>query len=231
MSQNVCLVSPYDFVREGIARILSLEGFTITASLDETHKALSRELAPGTVFLLDEPNRDELPELVASLTENHDEPAVIILSDNFDLHNMLECFRSGARGYIIKSPKAAPMIAAVKLAVSGERVLPPDILNVFENQTRPMPSLGQAASDVDDANLSPREHDVLCCLMAGYSNKVIARELDVCEATVKVHVKAILRKLNVNNRTQAAIWGSSHSNDAGFIPWQASRYCPTAHVS
>jgi two-component system nitrate/nitrite response regulator NarL len=46
--------------------------------------------------------------------------------------------------------------------------------------------------------------------MAGYPNKVIARKLDVCEATVKVHVKAILRKLNVCNRTQAALWANSH---------------------
>ena len=64
---------------------------------------------------------------------------------------------------------------------------------------------------------------MLCCLMAGYSNKVIARELDVCEATVKVHVKAILRKLNVNNRTQAAIWANSHSTIGGYYPIQSSQ--------
>ena len=62
---------------------------------------------------------------------------------------------------------------------------------------------------MEEAKLSVRERDVLCCLMAGYSNKVIARELDVCEATVKVHVKAILRKLDVSNRTQAAMWAST----------------------
>lgn len=55
--------------------------------------------------------------------------------------------------------------------------------------------------------------------MAGYSNKLIARRLVVCEATVKVHVKAILRKLNVNNRTQAAIWASSRGiSDARLAP-------------
>lgn len=231
LSQNVCLISPCDISREGIARILCSEGFTVEASLDDAGQAISNPFDPGTLFLIDEAEAGELPELVTNLVQAHDAATVIILANSFDLHNMLECFRAGARGYVIKSLRAAPMIAAIKLVASGERVLPPDMLNLFENQTRPMPSLPQVASDVEDANLSPREHDVLCCLMAGFSNKVIARELDVCEATVKVHVKAILRKLNVHNRTQAAIWGSSHSNDAGFMPWQSSRYCPTAQAN
>ena len=63
--------------------------------------------------------------------------------------------------------------------------------------------------ELGSLSAAARERDVLGCLMAGYSNKVIARELDVCEATVKVHVKAILRKLDVSNRTQAAIWAST----------------------
>ena len=83
-------------------------------------------------------------------------------------------------------------------------------------------------NEIEDANLSPRERDVLCCLMAGYSNKVIARELDVCEATVKVHVKAILRKLDVRNRTQAAIWASTRGVTESNLPARIQRMAGNA---
>ena len=60
--------------------------------------------------------------------------------------------------------------------------------------------------------LSPREQSIMQCLIAGDSNKSIARKIDIAEATVKVHVKAILRKIRVQNRTQAAIWGMNNGS-------------------
>ena len=65
-----------------------------------------------------------------------------------------------------------------------------------------------------DVNLSEREIEILRCLILGYANKVISRRLDISEATVKVHVKAILRKLRVSNRTQAAIWAVKRGLEA-----------------
>lgn len=71
------------------------------------------------------------------------------------------------------------------------------------------------ASSVPSRMLSAREAEILHCLMEGAPNKTIARKLDVAEATVKVHVKAILRKIRVTNRTQAAMWAVTHfSNEA-----------------
>jgi two-component system nitrate/nitrite response regulator NarL len=93
------------------------------------------------------------------------------------------------------------------------------LVDVFDRKMKSARAPIEFESGVEEANLSPREHDVLCCLMAGYSNKVIARELSVCEATVKVHVKAILRKLKVNNRTQAAIWASTRGYSDNQVPY------------
>jgi two-component system nitrate/nitrite response regulator NarL len=59
-------------------------------------------------------------------------------------------------------------------------------------------------------SLSSREAEILERLGAGAPNKVISRELSIAEATIKVHVKALMRKINVNNRTQAAVWGQMH---------------------
>ena len=66
------------------------------------------------------------------------------------------------------------------------------------------------AEDAAAPQLSPRELVILRCLIEGNSNKGIARKIDIAEATVKVHVKAILRKIRVQNRTQAAIWGMNN---------------------
>ncbi|MXO62533.1 response regulator transcription factor [Qipengyuania oceanensis] len=223
MVPEINLVSPCEFTREGFARILSSEGFTVRGCFDSIAEVRYENLSKNSIFLLDDPDSAEHARLVETVKAEFESAVVVLLSADFDLASMLKCFRAGARGYVIKSLKAAPMIAAIRLAISGQRVLPQDVLEIFENQAKPIPALPEIATELDDANLSPRENDVLCCLMAGYSNKVIARELDVCEATVKVHVKAILRKLNVNNRTQAAIWANSHSTIGGYYPIQSSQ--------
>lgn len=68
------------------------------------------------------------------------------------------------------------------------------------------------AKDTIAPQLSPREQSILQCLIEGNSNKGIARKINIAEATVKVHVKAILRKIRVQNRTQAAIWGMNNGS-------------------
>ena len=78
--------------------------------------------------------------------------------------------------------------------------------------------------------LSNREAEILQCLMQGAPNKIIARQLDVAEATVKVHVKAILRKIQVANRTQAAMWAVEHLSSGRRRSWDSasSDFSPAA---
>ena len=105
----------------------------------------------------------------------------------------------------------------------GETIFPPAFLSFILDANRP--HLVEAAASVrngepilvakEDATaplLSPQEKVILRCIIEGESNKCIARKIDVTEATVKVHVKAILRKLRVQNRTQAAIWGRNNGS-------------------
>jgi two-component system nitrate/nitrite response regulator NarL len=135
---------------------------------------------------------------------------IAVLVEQFEMNNMVECFDAGVDGYIVKSMSSQPLITALRLVTLGQKVLPSELADQLGRYSldHAMPC-GDLDHEMEGANLSARERDVLGCLMAGYSNKVIARELDVCEATVKVHVKAILRKLDVSNRTQAAIWAST----------------------
>src|SRR3546814_10958017 len=106
----------------------------------------------------------------------------------------------------------------------GERVLPPQLADELQSR----PSLTDALEverPVDAACLSDRELEILRWLIMGCPNKVISKRMDISEATVKVHVKAVLRKLRVKNRTQAAIWAANHRSEERRVGKECVRTC------
>jgi two-component system nitrate/nitrite response regulator NarL len=122
---------------------------------------------------------------------------------------MVDAFRAGADGYILKEIGCDSLIESLRLIKLGEKVMPSELVRHL-----PQHSMAPNSSTEPEANLaellSEREIETLRCLVLGYANKVIAYRLYISEATVKVHVKAVLRKLMVQNRTQAAIWAVNH---------------------
>jgi two-component system nitrate/nitrite response regulator NarL len=106
---------------------------------------------------------------------------------------MAACFANGARGYIVKNVSALSLLAFVNLAAMGHKIMPPELA---EQLQRDPSSYGDQTSghvSIEEAGISRREEEVLGYLVEGQPNKSIARSLDVSEATVNVHVKAILR--------------------------------------
>lgn len=210
MSSDLCLVSLHDISREGLHRILSSDGFNILVSCRDVGKIIEAGLDSEISVVIDLQDRDAQMKAIEEVTAAYPMAKIAVLVEQFDMSTMVECFDAGVDGYIVKSMSSQPLITALRLVTLGEKVLPSQLADVLSrhNFDHSVPG-SDLEHEMEDANLSSRERDVLCCLMAGYSNKVIARELDVCEATVKVHVKAILRKLDVSNRTQAAMWAST----------------------
>ncbi len=207
---NIVLFCENDISRSGLTQILACGGFEVVGHSDDISNLENFPNINGEDLVLIDcvsPRKQALTvELIMS---NHPGTKVIVLADEYDMKTMLECFDTGAQGYIVKSMKSEGLIAALRLAALGEKVVPTDFVNLLGSQGMDFSLPSDVDDEIEKANLSPRELDVLCCLMAGYPNKVIARMLDVCEATVKVHVKAILRKLNLRNRTQAAVWAQT----------------------
>lgn len=210
MSIDVCLTSLSDISREGLTNILAREGFNVVASGESIDDWMP--LAPDSDFLtiFDCVALSKQAGLVAGAHAKLPGSQIVVISDAFDIRTVIDCLNAGASGYIVKSTKSVRMIAALRLVALGEKVVPSDLVDTIGGSGIEHVMSPEVDHEIEEAKLSPRELDVLCCLMAGYPNKVIARKLDVCEATVKVHVKAILRKLNVRNRTQAALWANSH---------------------
>ncbi len=215
MSKNcirdqVCLVSPNDFSREGVSHFLRSDGFELVFTCATVEDISSIESPENYLIIIDLQEPAAQADAVEELISMSSDMKVAVLAEQFDLETMVKCFQVGAQAYVVKSMQSKPLVTALRLASLGEKVLPSDLVDILNCNAMNLPLAQDVEEDIEMANLSPREMDVLCCLMAGFPNKVIARELSVCEATVKVHVKAILRKLKVNNRTQAAIWASSH---------------------
>jgi two-component system, NarL family, nitrate/nitrite response regulator NarL len=117
-------------------------------------------------------------------------------------------------GILTYDLSAAAFVRSLHLIGSGERVFPRDLVM----GRRPQPSTASIAHRSDGVGLSPREREILSHLVEGRSNKEIARYLDITEATVKVHLKSVLRKIKVENRTQAAIWALANLPDPETIP-------------
>lgn len=210
MSSDLCLLSLHDISREGLHRILSSDGFNILVSCRNFSRIVEATFDNEFSVVIDLHDREGQMEAIRAIGAAHPTAKIAVLVDHFEMSSMIECFDAGVDGYIVKSMSSQPLTTALRLVTLGQKVLPSELADVLSRHggEHPVPT-GNLEHEMEGANLSARERDVLCCLMGGYSNKVIARELDVCEATVKVHVKAILRKLDVSNRTQAAMWAST----------------------
>jgi two-component system, NarL family, nitrate/nitrite response regulator NarL len=128
---------------------------------------------------------------------------VAILTTSEDENDMVECLTSGAQGYLLKNMDANELVNSLYRILEGEIVVDP----IF-NQVLARLALGQkpdARNSLEDL-LTPREYEILTHVAAGESNKVIANKLEISDGTVKLHVKAILRKLEVNSRVEAAVY-------------------------
>lgn len=210
MTCDIILVSPNDISREGLSQILKSEHFNLVGSFASISEFSESELPIELLVAVDFCEFDHQVDTIQQLKQFNPLFKVVVLADHFDMRTVVDCFNVGVHGYIIKSMSSVPLIMALRLAAVGQKVVPSGLIDALGCQPIYSHTAADHEHDLEDANLSPREYDVLSCMMAGHSNKIIARQLDVCEATVKAHVKNILRKLNLRNRTQAAIWASSH---------------------
>ena len=131
---------------------------------------------------------------------------IVLVVPTIDIDVMIECFALGASGYLLETISTDGLRQSLKLVTAGEKVFPSEIAPMLAMLTAKS-GKAEPRNLASPSGLSRRETEILQCMSNGQSNKVIGRMLQISEATVKVHVKRILRKAHVMNRTQAALWG------------------------
>ncbi|MEZ5918546.1 MAG: response regulator transcription factor [Alphaproteobacteria bacterium] len=201
---STCIIEENALMRAGIKSLLSdshFEVFTETSDAKAIH-----EDSYDLIILGVNKTAEELAETLTILKNVMDHPHIVILSDHLERGLLTTSFSSGADGFLLKSISSEALIASLDLVMSGEKVFPTLIASVIASGDWEE----EEEHHENDSHLSSRALEIVYCVAEGHSNKVIARKLDITEATVKVHMKAILRKLNLENRTQVAIWAVSN---------------------
>lgn len=213
---TISLMGGNPILLDGLSRLLSENGFKIVGSGSTVSSIeISCDLVNPQCHLI---LIDGLIEAqgVALLDEVHQKMPLglmIVLTDRFEYERMMECFQHDASAYIVKKISTDSLIAYLNLVAVGEKVMPSDLTDTLLSR---MPSSPAPAHRIAmaETGLTAREEEILAGLVAGQPNKIISRRFMISEATVKVHVKAILRKIGVQNRTQAAIWAMGDRDDA-----------------
>ena len=222
------LVGKSILLREGLARILRSGNFRIVASVSCANDLLpSKPQLHEPLFLIAHTgdNFDAAIEQIGIIRDRHPTGRIAIVADRYRLGELVSALRAGANGYFVDVMTCDVFIKSIELVMMGETIYPPAFLSfVLDPEINHLDEAlsyneqEQAILIAEDTiappQLSPREKSILRCLVEGDSNKCIARKIDIAEATVKVHVKAILRKIRVQNRTQAAIWGMKNGSPA-----------------
>lgn len=167
------------------------------AANGEEAVALCAEREPDVVLMdLEMPVLDGT-EATRRITEAHPGIAVVVLTSFSDRDQILRALDAGAIGYLLKDAEPDELEKAVRAAARGEAPLDP-------RAGRALLSARSAGSPLD--TLSDRERQVLAMVVQGLSNKLIARELEISEKTVKAHLTSVFRSIGVTDRTQAALW-------------------------
>ncbi len=203
---RVFLVEDQTLVREGIRSLLALDGeIVVTGESADGHGAIAAIPASGAdVALLDMrlPGASGL-EVLRRLSAAGKLPPTIILTTFDDDELVLEGLRAGAKGYLLKDVSLAELVRAIRTVAAGGTAVQPiaseRVVRGLEGAESSFPRLEPADP------LTEREIEVLRLMTGGYSNREIARALNLVEGTVKNHVSSILSKLGVRDRTRAVL--------------------------
>jgi DNA-binding NarL/FixJ family response regulator len=206
------VIDDHVLIRESLRGVLSeLESGAIILEATSAHEAMQLvgEHADLGLVLLDLalPGRDGF-EVLAEIREHHPTIPVVVLSGYHDQANVVRALNLGALGFIPKNAQRRVLLSAISLVLSGGTYIPPEILGRQEKPAEPGTgplAARKSATSPRDLGLTNRQVEVLTLMMQGKSNKAIGRALDLAEPTVRNHVTAVLKALNVSNRTEAVI--------------------------
>lgn len=204
-SIRVLIVDDHQLIREGLQKVLSLqEGIEVVgeAATGEEALRLARELQPDVVLLdINLPGLDGLK--VCRLLREEELAKVIALTVYDDDDHVFAAVKAGAAGYLLKDVSPDELARAIRAVAAGEAVMHP---RVTRKVMREFNRLSRELEAFTGASLTAREVEVLRLVAMGCSNKDIAARLYISQKTVKNHISNILRKLEVEDRTQAAVW-------------------------
>ena len=202
---RILIIDDHPLFRKGVAQLIAMAPHLEVVgevSNGEQGVAIAKALDPDLVLLdLHMTGMGGIETLRAIRDADLDCRVVILtVSDNAD--DLVAAIRSGADGYLLKDMEPEDLLTAIDEALNGRTVIGERLNGLLARAIREEATAQQR----DTATLTEREKEILQGLAQGLANKLIARNLKITEATVKVHVKNLLKKLGFHSRLEAAVW-------------------------
>jgi two-component system nitrate/nitrite response regulator NarL len=205
---RVLLIDDHALVRKGIEELLASRGVQVVASVSSGREGIARaaELACDVILLdIKMPGMSGI-ETLKELRASGNRTPIVMLTMSREEADLGAAIRAGAQGYLLKDIEPEDLVPALEAVLQGDSVVAQEMVGTMAQLLRRDEPAAEAPRPVAPfAELTPRELEILECLGGGYSNKMIGRALDISEGTVKLHVKAILRKLGIRSRVEAAV--------------------------
>ncbi|QHM71991.1 two-component system response regulator NarL [Mixta intestinalis] len=210
---TILLIDDHPMLRNGVKQLIHLDPqlqVIAEAGNGEQGIALAEQHDPDLVLLdLNMPGINGL-ETLDRLRRIDLSGRIVVFTVSNDEEDVVSALKRGADGYLLKDMEPEALLSALHQAAAGQMVLSDTLTSVLISSLRETPP----ATQRDIQQLTRREHDILRQIARGLPNKTIARKLNITESTVKVHVKHLLKKLQLKSRVEAAVWYLQNKNGA-----------------
>ncbi|MDE1989848.1 MAG: two-component system response regulator NarL [Betaproteobacteria bacterium] len=207
---TVLVIDDHPLFRKGVLQLLAAaKTLTPVGEAESGEAGIDKALALEPDLILLDLNMKGRLDGIATLEQlraREVESRIVILTVSDDANDLVAAIRAGADGYLLKDTEPETMLRQLESALFGQTVISDGLASLLATALR-QESVVETRSRTD---LTERETMILACLAQGLSNKLIARELDIMESTVKVHIRNLLKKLKFHSRLEAAVWAVSN---------------------
>ncbi len=211
MNIKILLIDDHRLFREGLEGLLQRRSIEVLAAVGDGEQGvvLALELQPDIVLLdMRMPDMDGI-SVLKQLKQRQQDMPVVMLTTSTSEQDLLDALKFGADGYLLKDMEPDALVTALRDIHAGETVVAPHLTSVLVRFIQGDTAPPQAQWPFSE--LTPRESEILTLIAEGQGNKLIARNLGISYGTVKLHVKAVLRKLDVHSRVEAAVMYIGHN--------------------
>ena len=204
------IIDDHPLFRKGVIQLLSMEPeFEIVAEAASGNEGVTLALEHHPDLILLDLNMNGLNgiETLQLMRDKEVDSRIILLTVSNNPDDLVGAIRAGSDGYILKDTDPDEMIRLIKESMLGKNAISAELSGLLAMALRQE----AVVTNRSQAGLTERELSILKCLAHGMSNKLIARELDIMDSTVKVHIRNLLKKLNFRSRVEAAVWAVSNN--------------------
>ena len=212
-TSTLLLVGPNKLFHASLKHLFEGSPFTVIGEISDIAMIEPNDLPEPDIAVLECPSDPKrIMDMLEHLSGIYPDAPIVVLDSQIRMATLAACLAAGVSGFLTTNITPEALLKSLQLVVLGETVFPNYLAGMLVDDVQIQRPL--SVPHDNECGLSDREIETMRCLLWGESNKLIARRLSITEATIKVHIKSLLRKINVSNRTQAAIWAHRH----GYLP-------------